>query len=177
LVTAEAAKSLLSSLEGATAKNVVPRLIDWTNVSSDDAVGNALTRSSVLLDTVKTIPWNDLDLLDTLTAPHDEQAAKLKAALAEALRVDEYVTPLEPAIGTFQREATALLKEALKSAGDTGSTDPTPPLPPPPPPLPPMGGGSELIAIEDIDTLVSRIRKDVADAGSSVVKISWEIME
>ncbi|MBT3378823.1 MAG: phage resistance protein [Lentisphaerae bacterium] len=176
LATAAAAKALMVLMSGCGEKEGAERLVSWENTSTDEAVAGSVAHSSELLGALNRFDWSQLKLLENLTGTYGDAAEKVKASLAEALRVDEYVKPLKPAVAEFRTKTTALLDEFMK-------TKAPPPMPPPGPTpvqvqIPPSPGSkSETVTTAGIDGVIDRIKTDLQQTPAAKVRITWEIVK
>jgi hypothetical protein len=113
--TAQAARDLLTSLEGQNAEGIIRALAAARIPTSATALGEALTRGADLAATLARIQWPLVKSMGDL--PRDTFGARVDAlldGLREALRNDEHVRSLDGAVEHFNTEGLHLVTESAR---------------------------------------------------------------
>ncbi|WP_164104212.1 phage resistance protein [Candidatus Laterigemmans baculatus] len=192
LQTATATLTLADALGSAEAGSVVEILAKAEVATSLEAMGSCYGNASEQAERLDATDWEILDAIRKLQDERQQAAEKIIAEVAEALRSDEHVLALGPALKSAQSRAVRLLAKAPAGA----APPPTPPagpgeprtprmLPPvPPQPAPPQPGRRVVeqdtrqdLGLSEANALLTELDQK-ATAGRTVrVSVSWRIEE
>jgi len=129
LANAEHAVEVLESLQGQTGPDLVARLAEVKQTTSFQALSRSMESAARVRDALADNNW---ELLETVWSGPEPEAARLRKRVVDALKNDELVTPLAPALRQAQADVTRIVRERM-------GVDPGPPEPPPLAPQPPKG--------------------------------------
>ena len=168
LATARAAARLLDDLERAATDTMLVELLDAAELPTEDQViGRSILTAAPLVQALSRTRW---ELLDALGSDPDPEAGRICAELVRVGALNEFQAPLQPALGTAERDAVRLL---------TTRRQPAPPPPPPPPP-PPTGEPATLVLDADVvaagaaEELVGRVREFAARHPGRRIRVTWQ---
>ena len=177
LRTVDAALALLSALEGAGDNAVVAALAQAEVPTSAVAMGAVAAGAGGLLSALAPHRWKVFANLAVLAEPYRERAAAIDAALIDALRRDEHVTPLAATVERCHDRALELLAEAVEAASTTPKPPPAePPIgPPPAPPVPAERRGTSDVAAGDVTDVLAEIEAAIRATGATRVTVDWKV--
>jgi hypothetical protein len=116
--TAHAARDLVTSLQGQNPDGVV-RALATARTTTATAVGEAIVRGADLARALGQIQWQLVESVASLSREaFGARADAILSALREALRRDEHVVALAPAVQSFNEDGLRLLTEAAQVARD-----------------------------------------------------------
>ena len=180
--TAGATLALLSALDRAEDDALVATLAAAEVPTSDVAMGESLKGARELADALAPDRWAIFEKLAGLPEPYRERARRIAAALDDALRFDEHVTPLADTLRRSQSEALDLLAEAATAAPPDTSRPPEPHPPEPPegperPPEPARGirTGRRSVAATRVRDVFTEIEDAVRETGANRVDVHWKV--
>ncbi|MEP7311642.1 MAG: phage resistance protein [Pseudomonadota bacterium] len=139
--TAESAQALLAALAAATEQSLVAALAGATVETTEAAAGKAIAQSQQVVQALSNARWELFDAVRGLADQRQVAGQQVVQRLAELLRNDEHVIPLQTKLNELERDAIALL-----SSGTS-----TPPPSPPSQAPPPLSPGKVLV--EEIDKI------------------------
>jgi hypothetical protein len=125
--TAQATLGLVERLCAGKPDEVVEILTSAAVATSESAMGECLVKAATLVGVLERTGWEILETVETLPEEHQPVADEIRRGVEEALRRDEHVIELEPALRLAESRGLRLLKELTK-------TPPPPPVNWPPPP-------------------------------------------
>lgn len=141
--TAESAQALLAALASANEQTLVATLAEASVQTTEAAAGKAIAQAQQVVTALSHARWELFDAVRGLADQRQTAGQQIVQRLAELLRNDEHVIPLQTKLNELERDAISLL-----SAGTPVPT-PVPPVHPPgPPPLPPGK-----VLVEEIDKI------------------------
>jgi len=169
LATARAASRLLDDFEHAATDTALVDLMHAAGLPAEDqVVGRSLHSAGQLVDALSRTQW---ELLDALRSSPGEEAAGILARLAQAGALNEFQTPLEPALRAAGIAAVRLLA-ARRPA----------PAPPPPPPSPGPGREPSVLVLDadalaagaGAEELLRRLRAFAGEHDGQRVRVTWQ---
>ena len=111
--SARSAREIVSALQGASATKAIEVLASAAVPTSGTAVGEAIEQGAELAAQLRKLQWSFLPSLAQLPREHfGARVDALVGEVREALRADEYVTPLADVVGRFNDESSRLLAES-----------------------------------------------------------------
>lgn len=186
LVSAQAANELVEIVALHEERKLVERIANWTNRSTDAAVGTSLKKANDVVQALKRVDWEKLEMAFALEG--DQQAAALRLAgdVKAALEADEYAVGLGTTMNVLAQQATQLIRSALKGPDRTGGRPPIP-VPQPEPEdvditLPktsakPPVVGSKSVDIDKLADIVAAIQTSAKGFSKPKIEVNWKIYE
>jgi hypothetical protein len=117
LATAHAARDLVTALQGQSPEGVVRTLADAPVPTTATALSEALSQAPDLAQALDLVQWPLTQNIPALSREtFGTRADALLDGLREALRRDEHVTSLRPAVERFNSDGMRLLTEAAQLA-------------------------------------------------------------
>lgn len=142
--TAESAQALLAALAAANEQTLVTTLAEANIETTEAAAGKAIAQAQHVVDALSHARWELFDAVRGLPDHRKVAGQQIVQRLAELLRNDEHVIPLQTKLNELERDAITLLS--------VGPTVPPPEVPPVPPlNSPPLPPGKVLV--EEIDKI------------------------
>ena len=144
--------------------------------TTEAAMGECVTQAAALAATLEGTNWDIFDAIGKLADGRQQSAAEIREAVAQALRSDEHVVQLGPALKAAQAKAVRLLTESAKPPV-------SPPQPPETKPTPKQGkrvvgqGSKENLGMAATKELLSSLGQELRDGQDIRVNISWIIEE
>lgn len=174
-MTASATATLIDAVVNCPADDVVSKLAEATIASSATAMGGCVGKAAELLGSLDGTNWEIFDAIASLTDERKATADEIRREVAEALKSDEHVVGLAPAIREAQSRAVQLLTKSKSPA--------VPPEPPVTPPPPSAGkrivdqGSRQGLSLLDAESLLTEIRQKATDTSTTDMSIAWRIEE
>jgi hypothetical protein len=167
LRTARTAHALVSALVQAQPDSVVAKLAGVALDVEATALGTSLKTAEGVASAVRQAPWTIIDPAMHLTDEgRRDDAARLREDVLQALKADEYVTALKPALEGAQAAAAALLARVVTPPPRPGPT----PVPDPEPVKPGVKRMKQAgLAPAKARELLDRLR----DRGDVSVTVEW----
>ena len=179
LRTVDAALALLSAMEGAGDNAVVAALAQAEVPTSAVAMGAVVAGAGGLLSALAPHRWKVFANLAVLAEPYRAPAAEIDAALNDALRRDEHVTPLAATVERCYDRALELLAEAVEAASEKPpiAPGPAPPVPPAPvvPSVRPEQRGTSDVAADEVGGVLAKIEAAIRATGATRVTVDWKV--
>jgi hypothetical protein len=174
--TAAATLAVVERIQEGKPEEIVSVLATAEIATSESAMGECLSQTAALGATLQGTNWEIFEAIGKLADERQSTAAEICRTVELALRSDEQVVQLGPALKTAQSQAVRLLTAV-----------PKPPVPPPQPPVvqpaPRQGkrivgqGSKENLGMAAATALLSRLGQEVRDGQDIRVNISWIIEE
>jgi hypothetical protein len=137
LRTALATMVLVQQCHQAADDGLIGALDSAEVATSESAMGECLKKAGVLLGVLESTNWEIFEAIGKFLGAKKSQADSIRSSVVEALRRDEHVQSLGPALKDAQSRALQLLTELTPTPPVTQPPSPTPPPVPTPPPLRP----------------------------------------
>jgi hypothetical protein len=141
--TAESAQALLAALAAANDQTLVATFSAATIETTEAAAAKAIAQAQQVVNALTNARWELFDAVRGLADQRQTAGQHIVDRLAELLRNDEHVIPLQTKLNELERDAISLLSSGT-------------PVPPPMPPVttpasPPLPAGKVLV--EEIDKI------------------------
>jgi hypothetical protein len=180
LRTALATMVLLQKCQQSSEDGILDLLDSAEIATSESAMGECVKKAGQLLGVLDSANWEIFEAIAKLPGEKKPQADAIRSSVAEALRCDEHVRALGPALKEAQSRALQLLTELAPTP------PPTPPHTGPTTPLqPPVRPGRRVVdqgSVEFQSTEQARAKLDeiasLAGAGRTIqVTLTWRVEE
>lgn len=176
LKTATATLALLERLAEVKTDEVARVLAAAEIATSESAMGTCLSQAAALGAILEGTNWEIFEAIGRLSGERSSAAADIRGAVEQALRNDEHVIQLGPALRLAQSKAVQLLTESPK---------PATPVPPPPeskllakPGKRVVGhGAKDNLEMAAATELLSSLEHELRDGQVLRVNLSWIIEE
>jgi hypothetical protein len=122
--TAQSAQALLAALAAANEQTLVATLAEAHVETTEAAAGTAIAQAGQVVNALSHARWELFDAVRGLADQRQATGQQIMQRLAELLRNDEHVIPLQIKLNELERDAIGLLS--------AGTPVPTPVLPVPP---------------------------------------------
>ncbi|MGE0826036.1 MAG: DUF6079 family protein [Candidatus Binatia bacterium] len=176
LKTASATLVLLERIQQAKPDEVINVLATAEIATSESAMGTCLSQAATLGAVLGGTDWEIFEAIGKLSDERQSTAAEIRGTVEQALRNDEHVVQLGPALQTAHSKAVRLLTATAKL--------PEPPQKPPEPtPVPKPGkrvvgqGAKENLEITAATELLSSLGQELRNGQVLRVNLSWIIEE
>ncbi len=144
--------------------------------TSASAMGECLHKAAALGATLEGANWEIFEAIGKLSDERQGAADEIRGTVVQALRSDEHVVQLGPALKEAQAKAVRLLTESTKPLG---------PIPQPPgtKPTPRQGkrivgqGSKENLGMTDAKELLSSLGQELRDGQNIRVNMNWIVEE
>jgi hypothetical protein len=127
LRTALAAMVLLQKCQEAADDGVIGVLESAEVATSASAMGECVKKAGVLLGVLESTNWEIFEAAGKLPTDKQSRAESIRSSVAKALRLDEHVCALGPALKDAQSQALKLLTEVATPTSPGPTPTPTPP--------------------------------------------------
>jgi hypothetical protein len=185
LRTAQAAHALVTAVGSARREGVVDAIAEAEVATSAAAMAAARARAADLCTALERTQWELLSGNAGLPEPFSARADATLLRVREALRSDEHVTPLAPALRQAEADALALLQQAARvpappPAEPAPQPHPQPapgPQPPQPEPRPTVthAGGQKRVRGAEVDQVLTELQREADAAPDAWINVTWEI--
>jgi hypothetical protein len=182
-LTAQAVNVLCADLMRGSDDTLVESLAKAKAPHSWQAMGTSFKQAAAVQQALDGTEWSMLETAWSMDGANQAEAHALKQHVVEALKQNEHVGALAPALRSAMTDASALLRRLVKPSA------PPPPLPVPPvakPPAPaeklPAGkreveaSGRAIAKVEDLRKLSSELEAKLG-GGKRSIEITWRILE
>jgi hypothetical protein len=192
LTSSRAARDLMNQFRTDRDCEVIRRLSAWQNASTDPAVGTSLRKANEVLQAIKHVRWQTIEMAAKLTGDQQPAVEAMLRRLREGLEADEHAVALAASLHGVESDAMRLIDTSLKTlqtpplAVASPSATRPPPLQDPnqvPVALPPTPAGTPCqptrgmrkVAARELDEVIREIRTHATGWKNPAIRISWEI--
>ncbi len=117
--TASALLTVIERVREAQSNEAISVLASAEIVTSESAMGECLSRATDLGATLEGTNWEIFEAIGKLIDERQNAAAEIRRIVDQALRSDEHVVQLGPALKEAEAKAVRLLTESVKPAEPT----------------------------------------------------------
>ncbi|MHC4175951.1 MAG: phage resistance protein [Planctomycetota bacterium] len=172
--TASATLGLVERVNAGEADDIVGILASAEVATSESAMGECFGKAAELSGTLEGTNWEIFEAVGKLTDERQATADEIRSSVEQALRSDEHVIQLGPALKEAQSKAVRLL---TKPAVAEPTPDPTT-KPKPTPKRQVVGKGSkENLGIAEAKDLLSDLDQGLREGQDLRLNVSWIIEE
>lgn len=180
LTTAKTANALVGRIQQAPTNAIVEILDAATIATSEAAMMGAIAQAQALATAINSAAWDIFEAIEKLAGEKKTQADAIRDSVVEALRRDEHVKSLSPALVQAQAQAVRLLTEiSTKSPNGETKNGETKTSPDPPGSDDKIidTGTSKYTTIQEARAKLDEIGRLSTAGGALSVTISWRIEE